>query len=306
MSYPKVAVLMSSYNGERYIREQIDSILAQKDVDVTLFVRDDGSTDDTVTIVRSYLSRRNIKLLVDGQNLRPGLSFLTLLKKVARTESEFDYYAFADQDDIWLEDKLKSAVDMIGINDNPVLYCSNQTIYQEGKIYNLRFSEKPKITLMSQLSSNIIYGCTMVMNRALVSVVNSVKFPSRFFLERRNHDAWVILCALVKGNVVYDHNSHIWYRIHSSNTVGLNEMSVFERIQRMIGKKVKNLRSASAFDLLQAFPNEEFTEREHIQKMADYRKSIAGHFALICDNEACKTKQEKSLLFCIKVMMNYI
>ena len=78
---PVVAVLMSTYNGEKYIREQLDSIFNQKGVDVRLFVRDDGSTDDTVSIVKEYIKKHPVEIIADGENVRPGESFMRLVQK---------------------------------------------------------------------------------------------------------------------------------------------------------------------------------------------------------------------------------
>ena len=97
----QVAVLMSTYNGEKYIRDQIDSILSQIKVNVTLFIRDDGSTDSTVKIITQYTEKySNIKFWV-GENIGVGNSFMQLLYSLT---DEFDYYAFSDQDDIWLNE----------------------------------------------------------------------------------------------------------------------------------------------------------------------------------------------------------
>ena len=93
----KVAVLMSSYNGEKYIRPQIDSILAQEgNFELSLFVRDDGSTDKTQAILQEYAQKRKLTWYT-GNNLGPARSFMDLLKKC----KGFNYYAFADQDDYW-------------------------------------------------------------------------------------------------------------------------------------------------------------------------------------------------------------
>ena len=102
---PTVTVLMSTYNGERFLKEQLDSILQQQDVDVRLCVRDDGSTDGTMDILLEYADA--IELTI-GNNFGVGNSFMSM---VYSANLESDYYAFSDQDDIWMPDKLISAVD---------------------------------------------------------------------------------------------------------------------------------------------------------------------------------------------------
>ena len=99
----KVAILMSTYNGEKYLDEQIGSILAQEGVDVTLYIRDDGSSDRTAEIIKYYCKRYHNVSFTQGENLGVGNSFMQL---VYDAKDVYDYYAFADQDDIWLRDKL--------------------------------------------------------------------------------------------------------------------------------------------------------------------------------------------------------
>ena len=101
-----VTVAMSTYNGERYLREQIDSILNQKNVDIVLFVRDDGSKDATLDILGEYSAKYDNVLFSAGNNLGIGKSFYEAL----RLAPESDYYAFSDQDDVWLQDKVASGV----------------------------------------------------------------------------------------------------------------------------------------------------------------------------------------------------
>ena len=97
---------MSTYNGEKYLKEQIDSILSQEGVDVRLYIRDDGSSDRTTDILASYQEHKNVKI-EKGNNLGFAKSFLTALDEC----DEADYYAFSDQDDVWEKDKLSTAME---------------------------------------------------------------------------------------------------------------------------------------------------------------------------------------------------
>ena len=192
----KVAVLMSTYNGEKYLKEQIDSILNQKSVDVTLYVRDDGSSDNTMKIISSYDSSNQVRIICDGENVGPGLSFMKLLFHVVKEQEEYDYYAFADQDDIWLEEKLYMAINKINSKDKPVLYCSNQTLYQGGKEKGMKFNSIPEISMIRSVSSNDFAGCTMVFNRVMALDIVSRKLPGKDFLKSRNHDAWIYMIRI--------------------------------------------------------------------------------------------------------------
>ena len=95
---------MSTYNGEKYIREQLDSILAQENVDVSILIRDDGSKDATLSILDEYSKRDNLSYYVDSRNLGACNSFIDLIWHVSL---DYDYYALSDQDDFWLKDKFK-------------------------------------------------------------------------------------------------------------------------------------------------------------------------------------------------------
>ena len=126
---PKVQVIMSTYNGEKYVQEQIESIFAQKECDISLLIRDDGSTDNTIDIVNELSKKYNIKL-IKGNNLKPAKSFLEALRY---SGEEMDYYAFSDQDDIWNEKKIISAINFIKKYTEPSLYIGNLCAVNECK-----------------------------------------------------------------------------------------------------------------------------------------------------------------------------
>ena len=111
----KVQVLLSTYNGEKYIREQLDSILTQKDIEVSILIRDDGSTDSTVDIIHEYCSNNSDIKLIKGSNMGACKSFFELFKEA---DMGYDYYALADQDDYWYADKLTVACNMLAKIDN--------------------------------------------------------------------------------------------------------------------------------------------------------------------------------------------
>ena len=119
---PIVAVIMSTYNGEKFLDEQINSILSQKDVVVHLYVRDDGSTDSTRQILsNTQKNNKNLHLFFEN-NIGVGNSFM---KCLYYAKANYDYYAFSDQDDIWLPEKLIKAITFLEENHKE-LYCSNQ------------------------------------------------------------------------------------------------------------------------------------------------------------------------------------
>ena len=123
-----ILVLMSTYNGEKYLKEQIDSILAQKNVEVTIRVRDDGSTDGTIRILEEYQKCGKLNWY-SSTNMGPAKSFLDL---VYNAPLKYDYYAFCDQDDYWKEDKLYKAIERLEhFDDKPALYHCELEIVDE-------------------------------------------------------------------------------------------------------------------------------------------------------------------------------
>lgn len=245
----KVAVLMSTYNGEEYLREQIESILAQEDVDVTLYIRDDGSSDSTIEIVQEYQKKHsNIKLDV-GNNMGVGNSFMQL---VYDCPDEYDYYAFSDQDDVWLPEKLKKAVEMIEECEKPVLYCSNQVLVDKDlKIIGMRHNQKPDISYKQIMCQNKITGCTMVWNKAMNDLLSEEKRrPTPELLRCRIHDVWVAMVASVSGIIKYDDKGYILYRQHENNVVGVRKDNLIkEWIKKLKDTTQRNGRSLICSEL---------------------------------------------------------
>ena len=113
----KLAVLMSTYNGSKYLRQQLESILNQVcDCEIDIWVRDDGSSDDTLKILREYAAFGRLRWYT-GENLKPARSFLDLVKHCPG----YDYYAFSDQDDVWYPNKLRDGIDRIKNQCGPAM-----------------------------------------------------------------------------------------------------------------------------------------------------------------------------------------
>ena len=149
-----ITVLMSTYNGEKYLHEQIDSILRQQGVKVNLLVRDDGSTDNTLAILDKY-QEEGLLTFYTGENLGPQRSFLHLLQQAPQS----DYYAFADQDDIWLEDKLSTGIKQLqNDKEKPALYFSQTQLTDEELNPIPSVIIHPKVTFGEMLVYKFIGG----------------------------------------------------------------------------------------------------------------------------------------------------
>jgi glycosyltransferase involved in cell wall biosynthesis len=247
---PSVAVLMSTYNGERFLEEQINSVLAQEGVEVTLYIRDDGSTDNTKNIICAYRDRVN---MICGENMGVGNSFMQILYEAGHS---YDYYAFCDQDDIWLNTKLCNAIDKIDMYDTPTLYCSNQTLVNSsGDVIGLRHAQKVDTSYMQILCNNRISGCTMVWNQPMQLALSAPeRRPSKELLKKRIHDVWVVMVATIIGTVVYDEESFILYRQHENNVVGVKESSLItEWKKKLKNPDLRNGRSVLAREIVEKY-----------------------------------------------------
>lgn len=213
---PRVNVLLSSYNGASYIAEQIESVLAQVGVEVSLHIRDDGSSDDTLRIVECYKSMScNIHVFFGG-NIGYVKSFFRLLSDA---DNSAEYFAFCDQDDIWHPEKLRSAVELInkGNNQFPVMYFS-RTEYVDSELVHLGYSadlNPSRIGYGNALVQNVATGCTMVFNAHARDLIIS-KLPTYCLV----HDWWIYLVVSFFGEVIYDSRPFIKYRQHSGNAIG--------------------------------------------------------------------------------------
>lgn len=208
MNIPKVLVLISTYNGEKYLKQQIDSIFNQRGVSPSIVIRDDGSKDHTVDIIEKCQREYNAIKYHEGKNIGYKASFMSL---VYDAPSSYDYYAFSDQDDMWLQDKLISAIDSLKKTSNiPALYYSYMTQVDKNLIQlddqqPLHYPEpKPKV-----LFQNFVQGSTIVFNRALLDKVKQYRLPDSSNIAQ---DIWLPIVATYFGKVFYDKKSHILYR----------------------------------------------------------------------------------------------
>lgn len=284
----KVLVLMSTYNGEKFLGDQLDSILSQKGVDVTIRIRDDGSKDSTRSIAKSYQRDNSNIELIEGENLGFAQSFLSLIYSVD-IPSMYDYFAFADQDDVWLEDKLLSAVTMLDECDNakrPNLYFSNALAVDEALQPLFKTTpDKPLISKPTCLVRYFMLGCTMVFNPSVVNCLKTYKPEGKITM----HDLWLNQTCVFLGQVIYDKEPHILYRQHGNNTAGVGS-SWSIRWKRLLKSfrsyERRHFREINAKNLLSAYgtilPKEDY---ELISLVADYRSSIRNRMRLFFDKK---------------------
>lgn len=298
MIKPTVSVLLSTYNGEKYIRQLVDSVLGQEGVDVKLQVRDDGSTDETLNILASYHDSR-IKIYT-GENLKPAKSFLELL----RICEPSNYYAYCDQDDYWYPNKLITAVNELQKYQEPALFMSTYEVVD--KNLEILFIRDMKYEKKFRLQDTIIYrspsACIMAFNNGLRDEIikNLPQFP-------RMHDYWTLLVAEVHKNIIITKNIPlIKYRQHESNVVGIIP-SVGTKFKRLWKSLVSgnNERWRQAVDLYTIYKNEIGPqEKEILEKIVFYRDSLKSRLSLLKDKRFKTGDFYIDFLFVLSVLLN--
>ena len=212
----KVQVLLSTYNGEKYLVEQIESILAQKYSNLDLLIRDDSSTDSTLSILEKYANSPRVKIVKEKNRGVPQCFFRLL--EIASPQA--DYFAFCDQDDVWLNDKITRAIAFLEeiLDDIPSMYCSRLNLVDENlNFLGTSFLPKQEPSFKNAIVSNMATGCTVVINKRTRELI--LKQTPRI---KTMHDRWIYQVVSALGKVVVDRESRILYRQHQTNSVGMS------------------------------------------------------------------------------------
>ncbi|MEF9964701.1 MAG: glycosyltransferase family 2 protein [Comamonas sp.] len=224
-----MAILLSTFNGEQFLPAQLDSLLAQSHAACDIWVRDDGSSDQSLAIVQRYAAAHSQIQVCAGANLGFVASFYELLQNVG---AGYDFYFFCDQDDVWLPSKVSRALMLLDGQQGAALYCS-RTQYVDRDLQPIGPSpdyDRSCIGWGNALVQNIATGCTVALNAAARERLLS-KGPG-FCLA---HDWWAYLVVSAFGSVVFDSESHILYRQHGRNTIGMQKQGLvgqWARVQR--------------------------------------------------------------------------
>jgi len=288
---------MSTYNGEKYLEEQIESLIRQKGVEFSILVRDDGSTDNTKVILEKY-QNQGVLNWYSGGNIKTAHSFFDLL----RNSNDSDYYAFCDQDDVWDENKLFVAIEMLNKYSNlnkPSMYFSKAQLVDENlNIIESKDYPKGKYTFGTALIRNNATGCTMVINKALREKVNM--YTPQYVLM---HDHWIyLLCLSLNGDVVYDPTSFIKYRQHKDNLCGANN-SLKKRIKKSGVFNNDRIRYNMALQLYKNYHDLlPYENAILLQKVINYPKSKKEKWSLILDRKI----KSNSLISDISVILSII
>lgn len=211
---PKIQVFLSTYNGEKYIEEQIESILNQENVDVYLLVRDDGSTDDTKRILRELCAENCERIqVIEGENVGYRKSFLSML---AYSKKDVEYFSFADQDDVWERVKLENAIKLLEKNPDSWLYASALKITDENlNVLSVKRTTDLKQSLGSFFVRTRLAGCTMVFTRELKQIAEKYANLDVGREMAPDHDGLLCMLSLLYNrNIILDPEAYILHRRH--------------------------------------------------------------------------------------------
>lgn len=237
MSNPKISICMATYNGARYIEQQIESILAQSNQDWQLIIRDDGSDDNTVSVIEDYVAkyRGKVKLIQDDDSqLGATLNFGHLLE-----HTDTEYIMFSDQDDVWLPNKVELTLNTFKeaekiYPDMPLLVHTDlrvvdsdlNTIADSMWSYQKLFPDIGN-NLNRIIAKNVVTGSTMMINRKAKEV--SIPIPREAIM----HDWWIAINVAKYGKIVYVSTPSTLYRQHSKNVIGAQRINILHFFKKL-------------------------------------------------------------------------
>ena len=209
--------MMSTYNGGKHVAEQIESIMRQQcDYYIRLIIRDDGSSDETCKIVKRCIEEWPERIeLIEGDNEGYNASFFELIMKAGG----YDYYSISDQDDVWLENKIQTACDMLEKEKPtiPLLYASTSYLVHDEMVpYGITRKKSKPLKLYNTIVQNICPGHSQVFNNELLKLLQRPIDTNLLYV----YDSWITNTANLYGKILFDNTPHTLYRQYSGNQLG--------------------------------------------------------------------------------------
>ena len=300
----KLCVLMSMYNGKEFVLDQIRSIITQEtDCEIQIVVRDDGSKDGSAELVEEFAKDNESDIqVVKGENLGPTRSFMWLINHCP----DAYYYAFSDQDDIWLPGKVERAVSRLR-TDIPAMWISNYNVVDSGLSLITKCPiDKPADDPAKILFYNNVPGCVMIFNRELLTVMQRLELP-----DFRMHDILALDIAALYGNICFEPQAYLLYRQHGNNVIGyahktIRPMKWIKDKCRMITHRQDYRIAEYAGKMLQICP-QLFSEkkRKQFEIIADYKKSLPRMIRLLRQEFTHNGLNRTSLSIRWKIRLKY-
>ena len=220
-----VTIVLPTYNGEKYLKEQIDSILNQTYQEIKIIISDDCSKDNTISILEEYKENEKIEIFIQEKNIGVVKNLEFLLKKV-----ETPYYMLADQDDYWLPEKVEKSLEKLKQNNVDLVFGDLEvvdeklnTIYPSFGDFMLlnRKIEKYINKYTLNYLYNCVTGCTVLAKKETINYILPFPNKSKYLI----HDHWIGIMVSLNGKLAYMPEKYIKYRQHGNNQVGTNKIS---------------------------------------------------------------------------------
>ena len=214
---PKVTVLLTTFNGVRFLEEQLTSLFGQQGVEIEMMVNDDGSTDGTMEILDKWKAKGFNISISQSRGLGPTRAFLTLLLSC----DEKQFVAFCDQDDVWETTKLISQIQRMSGNFPQMVFSRREYINEHNQRIGISPRIRRSVSIKNALVENSAPGNTQVLNNLAVRNVNRLSFTNV-----QHYDSWIYLIISAIGECIYIDTSLVRYRIHDKNSVGIRRFEV--------------------------------------------------------------------------------
>lgn len=300
-SSPRVAVLLSTYNGERYLSELLGSLGEQNYGVPDVYVRDDGSTDGTWKLLMDLAKAPDVHTFsVAGTNVGVASSFFELLKLAGK---KYDYYFFCDQDDVWDSNKVAAAVQCLHEIDppEPAMYAGRVELVDE-RLEHLGYLPLPRaIGFGNAVVENAATGCTICLNKAARDLVVGA-LPAKCLV----HDWWVYLVLSALGKVVYDERSFVKYRQHGGNAIGATNTFLAKWLRRIrsFGKRKVTIHEQlwEFYRLFGAHLSE--SHRVLVERLLRGKRSFATRLSLAFSPEVWRQSRVDDLIFRLLFLCN--
>ena len=302
-----IAVLLSSYNGENFVAQQLESILNQKtNYSFKIFVRDDGSKDTTLRILKKFsLNHKNIEIIA-GKNKGYVASFFELLK-ISYLQG-YSWFAFSDQDDYWLPNKLQDAVDKIKPYDHePVLYGSKSLVTDEKLLSTGKTTQtkKKNINFYNTAIQNILPGHGQVINKRLAKII--LKYTGNT-AQIYSQDLWISTVASVTGKVIFDDQPHTLYRMHSGNQLGYGKGKIqwiLDHISRLRQKESNKIAKQLNYFIKCYFSFLSLEEKEEMKKFFSSQKHVMNRILYATHTRLYRQRKSETQIFKLLYILGF-
>lgn len=297
----RIAVLMSTYNGHLYLDKQLESLANQTvSNDMTVYIRDDGSLDNTFAIIDGWKKKLRI-VLYKEKNVGPAMSFWTLLMK---SEIKADYYAFCDQDDIWDANKIEKGIEHL--KGNIQLYACNCRIIDENDrvIKRYRIKGVPNMDIQKLFVSGCTQGCSMIFSDVLCQYIRKANIS---FVPM--HDLILMLYAKCEGTIYWDEEPHFGYRVHSNNVVAKNNKTGIQKLKTTFWNwknSSKNSMATVAQEIIPYANKWKKVDKDYLMDMSNYKKSIISKWKVLMFGKMSSVDKKALRSYRIRILLNLL